>query len=340
LNELNMGLFGKSLERDMRKEEKEQEREEELAQQQEQPQPRAVKKPAREKSQTAEMTPAPEAPQRVRAERTKRTGNWRTEWMNQLPVDDRMVLMSDYTKAVIRGHINMLVITGDPGIGKTYTVENLLKTEHKGKENEDWVIIKASATPKGVYNTIVQMAARADHALAKAEDSKQKGALTEAPTLPVIVFDDVPLWDGPNKKVFTDFMKALADTSDKRTVSWLNNQTSLDAKEQADGKMPASVEYRGGIIVISNEPESKIHKAVRDRAVCLPIEVNDKEMVQLMKTRLPHLQKEVPMELKRQVLEWIQTEYEGEEMSMRTLVKAIKIAHSSPTRWKHMVALV
>ena len=46
-------------------------------------------------------------------------------------------------------------------------------------------------------------------------------------------------------------------------------------------------------------------------------------------------------EMKQQVLDWLcSSEFEGEELSMRTLHKALLIANANPKRWKSMCVIL
>ena len=132
------------------------------------------------------------------------------------------------------------------------------------------------------------------------------------------------------------------DTSDKRIVSWLTDRAELDPEEAKKlGKLPAQVEYSGGVIVITNEEEKKMNNAILDRTVYLPIEVNDEEMQERMRHLVNRLEPGMDKELKIKVLNWLlSNEYEGEERSMRTLVKSLKLARANPRNWKRMVQIV
>ena len=269
----------------------------------------------------------------------KRTVSTVTERLNRLNVNDRMDLMASIASAVIEGTIACCLIGGSPGLGKTHTVvEELLKKKYKRVEHQDYLIIKAGVSAFGVYKLIVEWAEKAKQAQADANDKKAKGKKVKA-KIPVIVFDDVPLWQD---KRMVDLLKALMDTSDRRIVSWLTDRSETDPEVAKKlGKLPAQVEYTGGVIVITNEDEKKMNKAVLDRTVYLPIEVNDAEMQERMRTLCDRLEPGMDKRLKHQVLNWIlSSKYEGAERSMRTLVKALKLARANPHRWEHMVQVV
>jgi len=272
------------------------------------------------------------------------------ERLNRLPVNERFALMSDSASSVIEGTIKSIIIGGDPGLGKTHeVVENLLKKKYKRVENEDYILIKAGVSAFGVYKFVVLMAERAEtaHAL-RAEKEKEniervKRNLKPLPIkvkIPVIVFDDVPLWKGEPRLL--ELVKGLTDTSDRRIVSWLTDRAELDPeKAKKLGKLPAQVEYTGGVIIITNEDRKVMNDAIVDRSIWLPIEVSEMEMAERMRTLLAKIMPHMDNKLKKQVLNWLlSNEYEGKERSMRTLVKALQLANANPNNWLRMVQIV
>jgi hypothetical protein len=263
-----------------------------------------------------------------------------TERLNRLSINQRMQLMSDIASSVIEGHIAAALIGGSPGLGKTHeVVEVLLKRKYKRVEHEDYLIIRAGVSAFGVYKLVVQWAEKALQAKADAQGKKGASGKPAKVKIPIIVFDDVPIW---SDKRMVDLLKALMDTSDRRIVSWLTDRAALDPEEAKRlGKLPAQVEFTGGVIVITNEEEKKMNSAILDRTMYLPIEVTDEEMMVRMRTLIDKVEPKMDKVLKRNVLEWLLSdEYEGQERSMRTLVKALKLARANPKNWKRMVQVV
>ena len=270
-----------------------------------------------------------------------------TERLNRFSVNERMDLMEKAAESVIKGDLPCALIGGSPGLGKTHTVvENLLRKKYKYVENEDYLIIKAGVSAFGVYKYLCQWQEKAEKAKVDAEAQKKKGQKVK-PKVPVVVFDDVPIW---SDKTLVDMMKALMDTSSRRQVTWLTDRAEMDPeKAKKLGKLPAQLVFTGGVIVITNEPEKKMNKAVLDRTFYLPIEVTDEEMKTRMRTICPKLEEGMDARLKQDVLDWITSDkYEGEQRSMRTLVKALRLARAAPKgtdrngrpHWEKMVSIV
>lgn len=327
---LNMGLFGKRKEITWDDEEVDEEIEPEAITPSQEEEPQVREQPQKQVVQT---------PRTVVRQQERRVSTV-TERLNRLDVNSRMDLMSDIAASVIEGTIPCCLIGGSPGLGKTHTVvEELLKKKYKRVEHEDYIVIKAGVSAFGVYKFVVSMAEKALQARANAMGKKGQNGKPMKPRIPIIVFDDVPF---VSDKRLVDLLKALMDTSDRRIVSWLTDRAELDPEEAKKlGKIPAQVEYTGGVIVITNEEEKKINKAIIDRTVYLPIEVTDAEMQERMRTLVHRLEPGMDKQLKVNVLNWLlSTEYEGAERSMRTLVKALKLARANPQNWKRMVQVV
>ena len=290
----------------------------------------------------ATVAPQPMTPRTVQKEQQRpRRQSTVTERLNRLHINDRMELMADVAGAVFEGSINSCIIGGSPGLGKTHTVvEELAKKKYKRVEHEDYIVIKAGVSAFGVYKFVVKMAEKAVDARAAVKGKKNQKGEALKPKIPVIIFDDVPFW---NDKRFVDLLKALTDTSDRRTVSWLTDRAALVDPEEAKqlGKLPAQVDYTGGVIVITNEEEKKMNNAVLDRSMYLPIEVTDAEMQERMKSLIHKIEPKMDKKLKRDVLNWLLSDqYEGKERSMRTLVKSLKLAKANPQNWLRMVQVV
>jgi hypothetical protein len=210
-------------------------------------------------------------------------------------------------------------------------------------EGKDYLIIKAGVSAFGCYTIICKWAEMAEQAL---QDKKSKGDKAKKNGVVLLIFDDVPMFVGGERRL-TELIKAITDSSgdeqDGRKVSWLTNATEIDPEAaKAKGKLPFEVIYKGGVIIITNEEESKISKPLKDRALYLPLAVSDEEMVERMKllgsTMGP---KTMNAALRQQVVNWIcSNEFEGEERSLRTLHKALSLAAANPKNWKNMCQIL
>jgi hypothetical protein len=220
---------------------------------------------------------------------------------------ERNVLM------MTKGRRTSLLITGQAGVGKTYTVGKTLESVGL-RENVDWFSIEAKATTAGVYQ-----------ALYRYRDK-------------ITVFDDIDA-------VFRDedtvnVLKAALDSKKVRKISWLSSSNFVtDGMTQDDihrefkayeesgkPKYPQSFEYTGGIIFISNLPMEGMDKALMSRSTTIDITLTPDEMRERIVKLLPKIEMSYTMEIKEAVLS-IFDELIAEDkisiMDFRTFLKAL-----------------
>ncbi len=266
----------------------------------------------------------------------------RAEIAARMPINARMQLMEDYYNCVLDGTIPSFMVQGGPGLGKTYILLELFK-KRGWIEGKDYLIIKAGVSAFGVYGIICKWADKAEQAI---QDAKGRGDKTFKVKMPVLVFDDVPMFGAGKEARLTEIIKAMTDSTagpEGRLVSWRTNKTKDDPEEaKAKGTYPSEVRYKGGVIIITNEDAKKIDKPTQDRSVPLFLTVTDEEMIERMKLLAPKMgPKTMDAKLKQNVVDWLcSSEFEGEELSMRTLHKALSLANANPKRWKTMCAIL
>ena len=191
-----------------------------------------------------------------------------------------------------------LLITGSPGIGKTFTVLKQLKDAGL-KRGEDYIHIKGRSTAVAMYTTLYEYNGQ------------------------IIVFDDCDSifssGDGVN------VLAGALDSTDVREISWL---VGKPIKGTAGREIPKHFEFTGSVIFISNLPQRKIDSKLKSRSFVLEVALTPSDMIKKMRNELGKISPEVPMIYKRDALDLIEnaskTSHEL-EISMRTLVKAIKI---------------
>ena len=152
----------------------------------------------------------------------------------------RFDILQEMTRAVIKGTVRGLILSGPPGVGKSFGVETEMekydmfnKLKGKGPKTE---IVKGAMTPIGLYQTLYNNSNKGD----------------------VIVFDDCDsvLFD----EVCLNMLKAVLDSGKKRTISWKSESVAL----RREG-IPDRFEFSGSAIFISNVSfESVKSKKIRD----------------------------------------------------------------------------
>ena len=147
------------------------------------------------------------------------------EAMNR--IRERFDILHEMTKATVSGDIRAMIVSGPPGVGKSYGVETEIEKaclfdKLAGKRLRAEVV-KGSATPIGLYQTLY-----------KYSDANS-----------VVVFDDCDsiLLDD----VALNLLKGALDSGKKRVISWLSESSAL----RREG-IPDRFEFKGSVIFITN----------------------------------------------------------------------------------------
>ena len=142
-------------------------------------------------------------------------------------IRERFDILHEMTKATVTGDIRAMIVSGPPGVGKSYGVETEIEKaclfdKLAGKRLRAEVV-KGSATPIGLYQTLY-----------KYSDANS-----------VVVFDDCDsiLLDD----VALNLLKGALDSGKKRVISWLSESSAL----RREG-IPDRFEFKGSVIFITN----------------------------------------------------------------------------------------
>jgi hypothetical protein len=142
-------------------------------------------------------------------------------------IRERFEILTEMTKATVSGDIRAMIVSGPPGVGKSFGVEQeidkaCLFDKLAGKRLRAEVV-KGSATPIGLYQTLY-----------KYSDPNC-----------VVVFDDCDsiLLDD----VALNLLKGALDSGKKRKISWLSESSTL----RREG-IPDQFEFKGSVIFITN----------------------------------------------------------------------------------------
>jgi hypothetical protein len=139
----------------------------------------------------------------------------------------RFQILDEMTKAATTGDIRAMIVSGPPGVGKSYGVEKIVEQaclfdKLSGKRLRAEVV-KGSATPIGLYQTLYKYS--------------DKNCMLVFDDCDSILVDDVAL----------NLLKGALDSGSKRKISWLSESSSL----RREG-IPDSFNFNGSIIFITN----------------------------------------------------------------------------------------
>lgn len=156
-----------------------------------------------------------------------KTINFETDQQVMDRIATRFDILHDMTKAVIAGDVRAMIVTGPPGVGKSYGVEKELDKasmmDSIAGRPIKYEVVKGAMTALGLYATLYKHA-DANH---------------------VLVFDDCDsvLMD----ELSLNILKAALDSGKKRTLHWNADSNKL----RAEG-IPDKFEFKGGVIFITN----------------------------------------------------------------------------------------
>lgn len=210
----------------------------------------------------------------------------------QFNINQRFQFLSSLVRMTCKAKNNSMIITGDGGLGKTFTV--MRQVELSGLvEDEDYVVIKGYSTAKGMYNTLYHNSDK------------------------LIIFDDCD--SVLENDISTNILKGALDSYDKRIVHWV-------AQSFGENDIPSSFEFVGRIIFISNKNRTKFPQALISRSTCIDVSMTPDEKIERMRSCLASVRGDVSMEIKEEALSLLE-KYKNDctDLNFRTLLKIINI---------------
>ena len=234
------------------------------------------------------------------------------EKSNKYDINTRFGFVEKLVTMVATGVQPSAVITGEGGLGKTFTVTKTLAA-HGYKDISElaefqvgsvintskcFMMVKGYSTAKGLYRTLFE---------------NQKS---------VIVFDDC---DAVLKDpVALNLLKGALDSYGKRIISW-----NADMK---DDDLPRSFNFEGRVIFISNMDQDRIDQAIRSRSMMIDLSMTFDQKIDRMEyiAKSDEFLPEYDAKVKTDALSLIrEIKDECKEISLRTLIAVCKIRASN-----------
>ena len=238
-------------------------------------------------------------------------------------INDRFNFVEKLVKMVASGTQASAVITGQGGLGKSYTVMKTL-TDAGYKDISDlasfetgtilnmakcFTVVKGYSTAKGMYRTLFE---------------NNNG---------IIVFDDC---DAVLKDpTALNILKGALDSYGRRIISW--------NADMRDEDLPRSFEFKGKVIFISNMNADNIDQAIRSRSMMIDLSMNDDQKIERMETiaSMEEFMPEFVMAHKLDAIALIkELKTTAKDISLRTLIQVTKIRSAGDQAWKEMAEYV
>lgn len=256
-----------------------------------------------------------------RAERARdATKAARTDIEVLLDLKERFMMLEKLTQGAMESNIRSMVVTGAPGVGKTFTVtQQLMKIPEHRRE-----VVRGALSAVELYKLGYRM---------RRHNS-------------VVVLDDAD-------SIFTDedalnILKALCDSTTSRRVNWLKDSATL-----RDDDVPQSYEFHGSFIFITNidfqhyldQNVTKLashFEALMSRSLYLDLRLHDRQAISLWIRSVTtegkmFLRENVSEALGADILTFImQHRDDFRELSLRTAMKLMTLAKCHPMQWQRM----
>ena len=241
---------------------------------------------------------------------------------------ERFEILEDMTRAVKKGDVRAMIVTGPPGVGKSFGVEKVLSKHdvfanvaNDGKLKK-YEVVKGAMSAIGLYSKLYEFS-----------DKKC-----------ILVFDDCD--SILMEDLSLNILKAALDSSKKRVISW-----NTDSRILRSEGVPNSFEFKGGAIFISNIKFDHVRsKKLKDHLEALESRCHYLDLtIDTTREKLLRI-KQVVNECgmlddydldeyaKKEVVEFIVTNADRmRELSLRMVLKVADIRASMPSKWQAVV---
>ena len=245
-----------------------------------------------------------------------------------LRLGQRFQILEDMTRAVKRGDVRAMIVTGPPGVGKSFGVEKVLSKHDvfadvaMDSKLKKYEVVKGAMSAIGLYKKLYEF-----------QDKKC-----------ILVFDDCD--SILMEDLSLNILKAALDSSKKRTISW-----NTDSRLLRSEGVPNSFDFNGGAIFISNIKFDHVRsKKLRDHLEALESRCHYLDLtIDTTREKLLRIKQvvrdcgmlddhELSDVAKIDVVDFIETNASRmRELSLRMVLKVADIRKSMPDNWQTVV---
>lgn len=241
----------------------------------------------------------------------------------------RFAILDEMTQAAINSDIRAMIVSGPPGVGKSFGVETQLEKaslfDKLASKKIRYEIVKGAMTPLGLYAQLY-----------KFSDPKN-----------VLVFDDCDSAFGD--ELALNILKAALDSGKRRRIFW-NSDSAMLRREG----IPDSFEFKGSVIFITNLNFENVKskkiadhlEALQSRCHYLDLTINS-ERDKMLRIRQVHrdvskdqvgglfAEYEFAGNEADEILDFMWTNKNRlREISLRMALKIADLVKISPTKWQ------
>jgi replicative DNA helicase len=242
-------------------------------------------------------------------------------------IKERFVILDDMTKGVRKGDVRAMIVSGPPGVGKSFGVEAVLTKDDlfdkMGERKPRYEIVKGAMSAIGLYSKLYEFSNSGN----------------------VLVFDDCDsvLLD----ELSLNILKAALDSSKKRTISW-----NTDSRVLRSEGIPNSFEFKGSAIFITNIKFEHVRsKKLRDHLDALESRCHYLDLtIDTAREKILRIKQivndgmldayELEQVQKDEIVQFIEVNKEKmRELSLRMVIKVADLRVAMPEKWKAVAAL-
>jgi len=236
----------------------------------------------------------------------------------------RFEILDEMAEAVSTSKVRAMIVSGPPGIGKSYGVERALEKRSMfddiANQARKFEVVKGAMSPIGLYKKLYEHSA--------------KGHVVCFDDCDAILYDDLAL----------NLLKAALDTGKKRTLHWNTESRTL----MAEG-MPNSFEFNGGVVFITNVKFDNVKsKKLQDHLQALQSRCHYLDLtIDSMRDRMLRIRQIVATgmlekyamgkEAEAELVQFIfDNKHKLREISLRMVLKIADLWKMAPDRYQHL----
>ena len=237
---------------------------------------------------------------------------------------ERFQILEDMTRACKKGDVRAMIVTGPPGVGKSFGVEKVLGKHDMiatlSEKAPKYQVVKGAMSAIGLYCKLFNYADKDN----------------------VLVFDDCD--SILQEDLSLNILKAALDSKKTRRIHW--NTDSFKLRNEG---VPDSFEFKGSAIFITNiKFENVKSKKMRDHLAAiesrchyidLTIDSEREKMLRIKKIVSDGMLKSHMLddETHERVVDFIDINKKNlRELSLRTVLKVADLAKAFPNNWEAM----